>query len=171
MLRVFRNALAFRWRSPAMRLTRYSDIGLRVLIYLARSDARQGPITMAEIAGQFDIPLNHLIKVAGHLARTGWVDALRGRNGGLRLAIEPKTLRVGTILRELEGGDELMDCEGLACHLRKDCILRAALKVGLQAFYTAMDTYTLFDLCDGKIGEQIVLMHSSFLKQTVRLPM
>jgi Rrf2 family nitric oxide-sensitive transcriptional repressor len=147
-----------------MRLTRYSDIGLRVLIYLARSGTRESQITVAEIAAQFDIPINHLIKVAGHLARTGWVDATRGRNGGLRLAIDAATLQVGTILLELEGDDELIDCEGLACHLRKDCILRDALKVGMQAFYKAMNGYTLSDLCQGKIGEQVVLMHRSFLK-------
>ncbi|MFT5534963.1 MAG: Rrf2 family nitric oxide-sensitive transcriptional repressor [Burkholderiaceae bacterium] len=154
-----------------MRLTRYSDIGLRVLIYLARTGVRESPVTVAEIAGQFDIPINHLIKVAGHLARTGWVDAIRGRNGGLRLAVNTKALQVGTILRELEGDDELSDCEGLACHLRKDCILRAALKAGMQAFYAAMNTYTLYDLCEGKTGEQIILMHSSFLKQSNRLAM
>ncbi|EGF32103.1 Nitrite-sensitive transcriptional repressor NsrR [Oxalobacteraceae bacterium IMCC9480] len=148
-----------------MRLTRYSDIGLRVLIYLARSGTRESQITVAEIAAQFDIPINHLIKVAGHLARTGWVDATRGRNGGLRLAIDATTLHVGTILLELEGKDELIDCDGLACHLRKDCILRDALKVGMQAFYDAMNGYTLADLCDGKTGEQVVRMHRSFLKQ------
>ena len=148
-----------------MRLTRYSDIGLRVLIYLARSGTRASPVTVAEIAGQFAIPINHLIKVAGHLARTGWVDATRGRNGGLRLAADAMTLQVGVILLELEGNDELIDCEGLACHLRNDCILRDALKAGLQAFYSTMNTYTLHDLCAGQTGEQIVRMHRSFLSQ------
>lgn len=148
-----------------MRLTRYSDIGLRVLIYLARSGTRESQVTVAEIAGQFDIPINHLIKVAGHLARTGWVDATRGRNGGLRLAVDATTLQVGVILLELEGDDELIDCDGLACHLRKDCILRGALKIGLKAFYDAMNTYTLADLCKGKTGEQIVRMHRKFLSQ------
>ncbi|MEB0136361.1 Rrf2 family transcriptional regulator [Actimicrobium sp. CCC2.4] len=148
-----------------MRLTRYSDIGLRVLIYLARAGTRESPVTVAEIAAQFDIPINHLIKVAGHLARTHWVDATRGRNGGLRLAVDASTLQVGIILLELEGKDELIDCDGLACHLRKDCILRDALKIGLQAFYDAMNTYTLADLCKGKTGEQIVQMHRTFLAQ------
>ena len=94
-----------------MRLTRFSDIGLRVLIYLSRADDRRTPVTVAEVAGQFDIPLNHMVKVVGHLARAGWVHALRGRTGGIRLLAPADTLRIGTVLRELEGDAELVNCE------------------------------------------------------------
>jgi DNA-binding IscR family transcriptional regulator len=54
-----------------MRLTRFSDIGLRVLIYLARADRPHASVTVAEIGTQFDIPVNHLVKVVGQLARAG----------------------------------------------------------------------------------------------------
>ncbi|GAA4016854.1 Rrf2 family transcriptional regulator [Actimicrobium antarcticum] len=148
-----------------MRLTRFSDIGLRVLIYLARTGDRQSIVTAAEIAAQFSIPVNHLVKVVGHLARAGWILATRGRNGGLRLAIDPMTLRTGTILLELEGTEELADCEGQQCQLRKHCALRGALQVGMRAFYDAMNAYTLADLCAGETGEQIVRMHRSFTRQ------
>jgi Rrf2 family transcriptional regulator, nitric oxide-sensitive transcriptional repressor len=148
-----------------MHLTRFSDIGLRVLIYLARSGERSVPVTVAEIAVQFDIPVNHLVKVTGRLARAGWVLATRGRNGGLRLAADPATLKVGVVLRELEGDGELVDCDGSGCRLRLDCRLRGALKAGMRAFYGAMDAYTLADITDGAMGEQIVRMHRTFLRQ------
>ena len=67
-----------------MKLTRFSDIGLRVLMYLAR-ESRSPSVTVAEVATQFDVPHNHLVKVVGMLARIGWVDAVRGRNGGISL--------------------------------------------------------------------------------------
>ena len=74
-----------------MRLTRFSDIGLRVLVYLERADeqsiARTQPVTVAEIAKQFDIPQNHLVKVVAEMAKIGWIKSTRGRNGGLRLAV------------------------------------------------------------------------------------
>jgi Rrf2 family nitric oxide-sensitive transcriptional repressor len=146
-----------------MRLTRFSDIGLRVLIYLSRSGERRTPVTIAEIATQFDIPVNHLVKVVGHLARTGWIQATRGRNGGLRLCVEASVLKIGTVLRELEGDAELTDCDGQGCRLRQDCRLRDALKVGLLAFYDAMNAYTLLDITKGATGEQIVRMHRNFL--------
>ena len=152
-----------------MRLTRFSDIGLRVLIYLAHAGERCSAVTVAEIASQFDIPVNHLVKVVGHLARSGWVTATRGRNGGLRLAADPASLTVGAVLRELEGDTELIDCEGDACLLRADCQLRAALKAGMKAFYEAMDSYTLARITQGATGEQIVRMHRNFLGQAAAL--
>jgi Rrf2 family nitric oxide-sensitive transcriptional repressor len=115
-----------------MRLTRFSDIGLRVLIYLERAGERTQPVTVAEIGRQFDIPLNHLVKVVGQLAKLGWVQATRGRNGGLRLAADPATLTIGQVLRKLEGeDDELVDCEGTDCALKLDCQLRGMLRTGM----------------------------------------
>ncbi|RJG05037.1 Rrf2 family transcriptional regulator [Noviherbaspirillum cavernae] len=149
-----------------MRITRYADIGLRVLIYLSKADAHRAPATVAEIARQFDIPVNHLVKVAGQLARVGWVQSLRGRNGGLLLGVDASTLRIGTVLRELEGDAELVDCEGLQCRLSHDCRLRGALAAGLRAFYEAMDRYTLADLTRGASGEQIIRMHRNFLRSS-----
>lgn len=148
-----------------MRLTRFSDIGLRVLIYLAKSGERSSAATVAEIGAQFDIPVNHLVKVVGQLARAGWISATRGRHGGLRLAADPATLKIGVVLRELEGDAELADCEGSRCRLNLDCQLRGALKAGMRAFYDAMDGYTLAQITEGGTGEQVVRMHRNFLQQ------
>jgi Rrf2 family nitric oxide-sensitive transcriptional repressor len=152
-----------------MRITRYSDIGLRVLIYLAGADKHRAPATVAEISKQFDIPANHLVKVVGQLARVGWIQALRGRKGGLLLQADPTSLHLGTVLRELEGDAELVDCEGLQCRLSKDCLLRGALAAGLRAFYEAMDGYTLADVCRGTVGEQIITMHRDFLRSPAQV--
>jgi Rrf2 family nitric oxide-sensitive transcriptional repressor len=147
-----------------MRLTRFSDIGLRVLIYLARTGPKgAAPVTVAEIAEQFDLPVNHLVKVVGQLARAKWVLAVRGRNGGLHLAVDPATLKVGQVLRLLEGDGELIDCEGIKCQLSGDCGLREALKMGMRAYYQVMDGYSLADITRGNTGEQIVHMHQAFL--------
>lgn len=75
-----------------MRFTRFSDIGLRVRIYLERAGERPHP-------------------VVGQLAKLGWITATRGRKGGLRLAADPALLTIGQVLRKLEGeDDELVDC-------------------------------------------------------------
>ena len=150
-----------------MRITRFSDIGLRVLMYLAGADQHRAPATVAEISTQFGIPANHVVKVAGQLARVGWIKALRGRKGGLMLHTDPAAVRLGTVLRELEGESELVDCEGLQCRLRSDCLLRAAMAAGLRAFYDAMDQYTLADISGGTVGERIITMHRAFLRSPV----
>ncbi len=145
-----------------MKLTRFSDIGLRVLMYLAK-ETRTPPVTVAEVAQQFEVPHNHLVKVVGALAKMGWIDAVRGRNGGIRLAIEADALKIGNVLRLLEGDDEAIDCEGIGCLLSGDCRLRGALRVGVEAFYGAMNQYTLADIVGGNTGEHIVRMHRTFL--------
>ena len=148
-----------------MRLTRFSDIGLRVLIYLVGAGERRPHVTVAEIGSQFDIPVNHLVKVVGHLARAGWIEAIRGRNGGLRLNADPSRLRIGAVVRELEGAEELVDCEGTNCRLSMDCHLRRALAAGMQAFYDTLDSYTLADVTQGGTGEQVIQMHRMFFRQ------
>jgi Rrf2 family transcriptional regulator, nitric oxide-sensitive transcriptional repressor len=148
-----------------MRLTRFSDIGLRVLIYLVGAGDRRPHVTVAEIGSQFDIPVNHLVKVVGHLARAGWIEAIRGRNGGLRLQADPSKLRIGAVLRELEGAEELVDCEGTNCRLSQDCHLRRALAAGMRAFYDTLDGYTLADVTRGGTGEQVLQMHRMYFRQ------
>jgi Rrf2 family nitric oxide-sensitive transcriptional repressor len=156
-----------------MRLTRFSDIGLRVLIYLESAGERSQPVTVAEIGTQFDIPLNHLVKVVGQLAKLGWVTATRGRNGGLRLAADPATLTIGQVLRKLEGDEnDLVDCEGTNCALKMDCQLRGMMRAGMRAFYEAMDRFTLAQASSGPTGEQVIRMHRMFVtgKQELKEP-
>lgn len=152
-----------------MRITRFSDIGLRVLIYLAGADKHRALVTAAEISRQFDIAPNHLVKVVGQLAKLGWIQALRGRKGGLLLLADPTTLRLGDVLRQLEGDAELVDCEAQQCQLSKHCLLRGAMAVGLRAFYGAMDQYVLADVSGGIVGEQIIVMHRNFLSAPLPL--
>jgi Rrf2 family nitric oxide-sensitive transcriptional repressor len=146
-----------------MHVTRFTDIGMRALMYLLQERADQPLVTVLEIATQFDIPANHVVKVVGRLVKMGVIDATRGRHGGVRLSPSARGTGVGQLLRQLEGDDALIDCDGLACRLRGGCVLRAALQEGLEAFYQAMDRYTLADLLGGSTGEQVIRMHKRFI--------
>jgi Rrf2 family nitric oxide-sensitive transcriptional repressor len=143
-----------------MRLTRFSDFGLRVLMYLTRD--RDAPVTIAEIARQFEVPHNHLVKVANRLAKLGWITAIRGRNGGLVLAHPADTLRIGDVIRQLEECETLVDCDDDPCALRGRCLLKAALNAGLEAFYDKMNQFTLADVVSGRTGAAIVHLHRNF---------
>lgn len=147
-----------------MKLTRFSDIGLRVLMYLARNPDGSS-VTVAEVASQFDVPHNHLVKVVGAMAKLGWVDAVRGRNGGIRLARKATDIRIGTVLRGLEGDPEAIDCEGIGCRFSGDCTLRHALKASVDAFYKSMDEYTLASIVNQNMDQQIIMMRRSFVSE------
>lgn len=144
-----------------MQLTRFTDLGLRVLMYLTQHD-RPEPVTSAEIASQFEVPHNHVIKVVHRLGKLGWVATQRGRHGGLWLAVEPTALRLGVVLRGLEGVDELVECDTPPCVLRDHCMLKRALHDGLVSFYRKMDEYTLADVCKSKTRTALITLHRKF---------
>lgn len=152
-----------------MQLTRFSDLGLRVLMYLAHHD-RTDPVTIAEIAAQFQVPTNHLTKVVNKLGHLGWVSTLRGRHGGLRLARAATDIRVGEVVRQMEGHEQLIDCAGLDCVLTGRCLLQGALNAALRAFYDELNRHTLADVCAKRTGEAIIQLHRQFLSQRGALP-
>jgi len=131
-----------------MQLTRHTDYSLRVLMYLALRDG--GLVTIAEIANCYGISRNHLMKVANKLAALGYVETIRGRQGGLRLARAAETISVGQVVREMERNLEVVDCVGTACPLLPDCRLRSALHEATDAFLRTLDRYSLANLAQSK---------------------
>jgi Rrf2 family nitric oxide-sensitive transcriptional repressor len=143
-----------------MQLTHFTDLGIRVLMYLTHS--RSEPIKISEIAEQFQAPRNHLIKVVNKLAKLEWILTTRGRNGGLQLAIAPESITLATIIKKLESCHQLIDCESAHCNLRVGCQVKKFLDIGLKAFYEEMDRYTLADAVTGSTGKQIIKMHINY---------
>ncbi|GAB7563587.1 Rrf2 family transcriptional regulator [Methylobacillus methanolivorans] len=147
-----------------MQLTKFTDLGLRVLMYVSQYE-RDKPITISEIATQFNIPRNHLIKVVTFLNKTGWIQTTRGPNGGLRLGINPASLRLGQAIRILEGSTSLVNCQEPPCPLKGQCGLKHALDLGLNAFYEHMDTYTLADVIHDHTADVIIRLQQHHLAE------
>ncbi|MGZ5215218.1 MAG: Rrf2 family transcriptional regulator [Caldimonas sp.] len=80
-----------------MKLTSFTDYGLRVLIYLAADPDRRA--TISEIATAFDVSENHLTKVVHFLGKQGWLDNVRGKGGGMNLSRSPQHTVVGKVVR------------------------------------------------------------------------
>lgn len=118
-----------------MKLTRYTDFSLRVLMYLARTPDRRADVN--EIASAHGVSAHHLMKVAQGLARAGFVTAVRGRGGGLRLARPAEGIRVGEVVRATEGDCPLLDCTG--CVLAGGCRLTGVVAGALRAYYAVLD--------------------------------
>jgi Rrf2 family nitric oxide-sensitive transcriptional repressor len=144
-----------------MQLTKFTDLSLRVLMYLTQ-DGRLTPVTINEIALQFDVPRNHLIKVVTRLNKLGWLMATRGRSGGLRLGVVADQLRLGDVLMELENTTALINCSVPPCTLKGQCHLKEILDIGLNAFYEHMNTYTLADIVNTKMQLVVIDMHKQY---------
>ena len=128
-----------------MQLTKFTDFGLRILMYLA-SIPEQDLVTVGELAHRFDIPKNHLNKVVNKMVKQDWIIATPGRNGGIRMAQAPQTLHLGDILSVMEGHTQFVDCEQPLCILKGNCYLKRVLDNGQRAFYADMNRYSLAEL-------------------------
>ncbi|MBS0325773.1 MAG: Rrf2 family transcriptional regulator [Proteobacteria bacterium] len=130
-----------------MRLTTFSDYSLRVLMYLGVHRGRLA--TIGEVARAYAVSENHLVKVVHHLARHGYVETLRGKGGGMRLARAPEAINVGEVVRGTEENLVLVECfdsETSNCRIGAACLLKGILARAVDAFFVALDDYTLADL-------------------------
>jgi Rrf2 family nitric oxide-sensitive transcriptional repressor len=125
-----------------MRLTRYTDFALRVLLYLgARPD---GLASIASISRAYGVSQNHLMKVVNDLANAGYVATVRGRSGGVRLGRDPAGINIGAVVRHTEDSFQVVDCA--SCVIAPVCGLSGALDDAVTAFLAVLDGYTLADL-------------------------
>lgn len=133
-----------------MHLTRQADYTMRLLIHLAVQP--EGTATIQEIADHFGISRNHLMKVANYATRAGYVEGVRGRAGGLKLAKRPNEINVGKVLRATEDWTvvECFDRSSNRCRIAGGCGLQAILKEATEAFWAVLDRYSLADVVHRK---------------------
>ena len=117
-----------------MHITRYTDYSLRVLIYLALQQERL--VTIQQIADSYDISKNHLMKVVHQLTLKGYIESVRGKNGGLRLHRRPEDINIGVLVRETEQDMNLVECfsSDNQCCITPVCGLKNILAEALRAF-------------------------------------
>lgn len=152
-----------------MRLTTFTDYSLRVLMYVAAHP--EGRATIAEIASAYDISGHHLTKVVHFLGKEGYLENLRGRGGGLRLAKVPTAINVGEVVKLTEGGDVPAECfesDTNCCAITADCKLKYALSEAVDAFYAALRRYTLEDVVKNRKALGKVLFVASPARKAAR---
>lgn len=131
-----------------MKLSHFTDIGLRTLIYLTQP-ARAQPFIISRMAAELHVSSHHLVKVVNFMGRQGWILTFRGRNGGITLARNPADYRLGTIIRILEersdNANQLVNCHSPECPLSYNCKLKSILQDGMTIFTSFLEQYTLAD--------------------------
>ncbi|MFQ8430432.1 Rrf2 family transcriptional regulator [Amaricoccus sp. W119] len=130
-----------------MRLTSFTDYGLRMLMRMAGTPGQ--PVSTGELAREFGLSRNHLAKIMQRLARGGLVETRRGGGGGAVLGREPAEIRLGEVVRLLEEGQPLVECFGSGgglCAIDGRCRLKARLRHAEARFLEDLDRSTLADI-------------------------
>lgn len=134
-----------------MQLTRHTDYALRLLIDLAgRGDVR---VQIDEVAERQAISRSHLRKIANELARAGFIEAVRGRGGGIRLARDPADIGLKQVLDVTEPRCAMVDCA--SCRLVRGCDLPSILDRARNAFDNELSRYSLADVVSRRIGPSL----------------
>ncbi|MDX5350847.1 MAG: Rrf2 family transcriptional regulator [Paracoccaceae bacterium] len=130
-----------------MRLTSFTDYGLRMLMRMAGAPDRG--FSTAELAEEFGLSRNHLTKIIQRLAKAGYVATRRGGGGGAMLARPAEEIRLGAVIRLLEEGQPLVECfatEGNDCTIDGRCRLKARLRSAEAAFLADLERSSLADI-------------------------
>jgi Rrf2 family nitric oxide-sensitive transcriptional repressor len=152
-----------------MRITTFTDFGLRTLMYLASLPPEQLS-NVQEVSKVYKVSQNHMVKVVGKLKKLGYVHTLRGKNGGICLAMTPEEINIGQVIAKMENHLDGVDCSTSACQLVPCCELRRALAIGMQAFIKAMENYTLADLMVNKSQLSPLLFDTQSIESDETVP-
>jgi Rrf2 family nitric oxide-sensitive transcriptional repressor len=141
-----------------MQLTKHTDFALRCLMYLAALPEGQ-LATITEIAEQFNIPRNHLMKVVHQLGKLGYVTTLRGPKGGICLKKDPSDILLSTLVKDFEVRLDPINCDTPPCPMNGGCELKHAMLKAQQAFLNALDNYTVASLVKnpGKLVDVVLI--------------
>ncbi|WP_227430938.1 Rrf2 family transcriptional regulator [Psychrobacter sp. I-STPA6b] len=148
-----------------MRLTNYSDYALRTLIYLAVVPDKHELATISDVADSYQISKSHLTKVIHQLAQLGYIESIRGKNGGIRLAKAPENINLGEVICHTEPDFAIVPCfdsqntsdEALTksdCRITPVCKLKPIFWEATQAFIAVLTSHTLADIISNDISLQ-----------------
>ena len=134
-----------------MRVKKFSDYAMRILIYLA-CKPNEELATISELAEAYIISVHHVRSVVHKLEQLGYIKSVQGKGGGFALAYEADEIIIGKVIRETEKDYyivEYFNPEGI-CPITKACKLQHILSDALNAFMGTLDQYTLADITNNK---------------------
>jgi len=129
-----------------VRLTRFTDYSLRILIFAAAHP--ESRVTIKEVSDYFRISVAHVKKVVLKLAHEGFLVSMKGRTGGFSLARPAEQINLGAVIRVTEPDFGLFECflSGNACAISRPCGLPSIANDALAAFLAEFDSHQLSDV-------------------------
>jgi len=130
-----------------MQLTSYTDYSLRALLYIGKYPDRL--VTVSEITDHYSVSRNHMVKVVHNLGTHGFIQTVRGKSGGMRLAKNPEEINIADVVSLTEPHMNIQECfsrETNTCPMIDSCKLKGALYKARRAFMQVLEEQTLADM-------------------------
>jgi len=108
-------------------------------------------LTVGQLSEAYGISAHHLLKVVHELAALGYVETIRGKAGGARLAKRPEEICIGTVVRQIETDLGLAPClrrKEVPCVIAPSCRLKQVLTRATECLLSELDRHTLADLLE-----------------------
>ena len=132
-----------------MQLTLFTDYALRTLTNLALQPERRLS-TITEVAEKFDISRNHVVKIVHQLGVKGYIETVRGKHGGIRLARNSEEINLRDVVSDMENVSCLLDCHRDGCLLNSSCRFQGIMRKAMRAFLDVLGEFSLADLVKDK---------------------
>ncbi|OUR65430.1 hypothetical protein A9Q79_00065 [Methylophaga sp. 42_25_T18] len=136
-----------------MQLTKHTDFAFRTLIYL--SMMQEELTTIQKITDSFGISKTHAMKIVNTLANKGWVQSIRGRNGGIKLGCDPREIKLDEVVILMENTLDPVNCDQPPCLIAGACVLKSELLTAQQAYLDHLATLSLADLANKRTQQRI----------------
>jgi len=131
-----------------MQLTKHTDYAFRVLIYLG--SMKEELTTIQKVSDVFDISKPNLMKVVNELTKQRWIEAIRGKNGGIHLGVSPHEINLRDVVTHMEKILDPVNCNKPLCHIKGVCELKPILMQAQNEYLNYLSNYTLADLVNKK---------------------
>ncbi|NQU71054.1 MAG: Rrf2 family transcriptional regulator [Rhodospirillales bacterium] len=144
-----------------MLLSRYSDNSVRLLMHLTLQADQN--VTVGQAAKHGGMSRNHLMKISQQLAQLGYIKTARGKGGGMRLAKDPASIRLGDLICQTESTLAIIRCDRIGCPVSGNCIFKKCLTEARDRFVETLNGYTLADVTanSGQLGNLLKLVPQS----------
>lgn len=138
-----------------MKLSKKGEYALRSLINLGiAAEVGRSLVQVAELAESEQLPIKFLEQIMQALKAAGFVESVRGKFGGYRLAKPAGKITIGEVVRIIDGPLAPIGCvsqtayEKCTCPDEAHCGLRMLMLDVRNAIAGILDRYTLADVVE-----------------------
>ena len=145
-----------------MKITYKGDYALKAVLVLSVRYGN-GVVTIHDLAKEADIPIKFLEQVLLELKRGGFVESKRGKIGGYFLARKPSEIKIGDVVRFVDGPIEPITCvekEYSGCRDIYKCAFRGIWQDVSKAISGIIDNITFEDLANQTKRKQEICSYS-----------